>query len=177
MAIHNYTGPTQSGKTLDAFLIPIFYCVFEKEEDAIVGLPTMELSMKKWRKDILPIIQRTRYARYLRSKGRGSHGGDFTEITVGNGVTLTFMSFHGDDKKWASETASNLIITDAVPFFVAQDPLTGKDFEHRRLWARNSRDRSSFIADGIGFAVLVRSVSICVDLCRSVSICVRLMFK
>ena len=53
--IHNYTGPVQSGKTLDAFLIPMLYCLFEKEEDTIVGVPDMNLSMSKWKKDILPV--------------------------------------------------------------------------------------------------------------------------
>jgi hypothetical protein len=96
--IHNCTGPTQSGKTLDAFVIPILYCVFEKEEDTIVGRPDMRMSMAKWRKDILPVIERTRYAHLLPSKGKRSRGGDLQEVAFRNGVYLTFMSFGRRDQ-------------------------------------------------------------------------------
>jgi phage terminase large subunit GpA-like protein len=110
--IHNYTGPTQSGKTLDAFIIPILYCLFEKEEDVIVGIPDMKMSMAKWRKDILPVLIRSQYARFLPDKGKGSRGGELHEVAFKNGTYLTFMSFGGGDKARAGDTAPNLIITE-----------------------------------------------------------------
>ena len=110
--IHNYTGPTQSGKTLDGFVIPMMYCLFEKEEDVIVGIPDMKMSMAKWRKDIEPVIRRTRYGQYLPDKGKGSRGGELHEVAFKNGTYLTFMSFGGGDKARAGDTAPNLIITE-----------------------------------------------------------------
>ncbi len=110
--LHNYTGPTQSGKTLDAFIIPLLYCLFEKEEDVIVGIPNMNMSMAKWKKDILPVLTRTQYAKYIPKIGKGSRGGEVNEIAFTNGVYLTFMSFGGGDKSRAGDTAPNLIITE-----------------------------------------------------------------
>jgi len=110
---HVYTGPIQSGKTLDAFIIPIMYCLFEKGEDTIVGLPDMKMSMAKWQKDILPMIKASRYAKYIPTTGQGARGGQVDEVRFTNGATLIFMSFGGGDKSRAGETAPNLIITEA----------------------------------------------------------------
>ena len=110
---HVYTGPVQSGKSLDGFIIPIMFCLFEKGEDVIVGLPDMKMSMAKWLKDILPMIKASRYAKYVPKTGQGSRGGQVDEIRFTNGATLIFMSFGGGDKSRAGETARNLIVTEA----------------------------------------------------------------
>lgn len=47
------TGPTQSGKTLSCFIIPLLYHLFEMEETVICGLPDMDMAGDKWREDIL----------------------------------------------------------------------------------------------------------------------------
>lgn len=111
--MHVYTGPVQSGKTLDGFVIPIMWCLFEKKEDVIVGLPDMNMSDRKWRKDILPCIERSQYASLLPSSGAGSKGGKVTHAEFANGANLTFMSFGGKDKSKAGDTAPNIIITES----------------------------------------------------------------
>ena len=66
----------------------------------------------KWKKDIKPAIQRSRYGELLPTTGEGSKGGKVRVISFQNGVHLTFMSFGGDDKSKAGETAPNLIVTE-----------------------------------------------------------------
>lgn len=111
--IHVATGPSQSGKTLSCFVTPVVYCLFEKNEDVIVGLPDLDMSASKWNKDILPVIRETQYRRYLPSSGPGSKGAaKIKQIHFKNGTTLTFMSFGGGDKSRAGETAPNLVITE-----------------------------------------------------------------
>jgi hypothetical protein len=46
------TGPTQSGKTLSCFVIPMLYHLFELGETVICGLPDMDMAGDKWREDI-----------------------------------------------------------------------------------------------------------------------------
>jgi phage terminase large subunit GpA-like protein len=106
------TGPTQSGKTLCCFVIIILYHLFELEESVIAGLPDMNMSRKKWTKDIKPVIDATRYARYLPKEGRGSKGGQIDELTFGNGTTLGFISAGGGDKTRAGDTARVLVMTE-----------------------------------------------------------------
>jgi len=54
------TGPTQSGKTLSCFVIPLLYHLFEIGETVICGLPDMDMAGDKWREDILPAIDQSR---------------------------------------------------------------------------------------------------------------------
>jgi phage terminase large subunit GpA-like protein len=111
--IHVATGPSQSGKTLCCFVIPVVYCLFEKKEDVIVGLPDMDMSASKWQKDIRPVIAASKYAAMLPTSGPGSKGASkIRHIEFRNGTHLTFMSFGGGDKSRAGETAPNLIITE-----------------------------------------------------------------
>lgn len=111
--IHVATGPSQSGKTLSCFVIPTLYCLFEKREDVIVGLPDLDMAASKWNKDLLPVIYQTQYADMLPTAGAGSKGATkIRQIEFKNGTHLTFMSFGGGDKSRAGETAPNLIITE-----------------------------------------------------------------
>lgn len=106
------TGPTQSGKTLNCFTIPIMYALFERREDVIVGLPHLDMANDKWVKDIKPAIEASRYRLQLPQRGEGSRGGKVRTVKFSHGPTLTFMSFGGDDKARAGETAPNVIITE-----------------------------------------------------------------
>ena len=72
------SGPVQSGKTLIFFVIPLLYHLFEREEDVIIGLPSLDLGQKVWERKIFPILMKTRYAKLLPTKGPGSRGGKFT---------------------------------------------------------------------------------------------------
>ena len=106
------TGPTQSGKTLTCFLIPLLYHLFEVGETTICGLPDMDMAGDKWRKDFLPVIARTRYRDLLPRQGGGSRGGKVESIDFRNGATLKFMSGGGGDKSRAGYTSRVLGISE-----------------------------------------------------------------
>ena len=109
---HVATGPTQSGKSLTCFVIPMMYHIFEIQETVICGLPSMDMAKDKWEQDIRPVIEHSRYRELLPTKGKGSRGGTFESITFKNGVTLKFMSGGGGDKKRSAFTARVLIVTE-----------------------------------------------------------------
>jgi len=106
------TGPTQSGKTLACFVVPLLYHVFEVQETVICGLPDMDMAGDKWREDILPAIERSRYRDLLPRRGGGSRGGRVESIQFGNGATLKFMSGGGGDKSRAGFTSRVVVITE-----------------------------------------------------------------
>jgi hypothetical protein len=106
------TGPTQSGKTLACFVIPLLYHLFEIGETVICGIPDMDMAADKWREVILPVIERSRYRRLLPRLGRGSRGGRIEAIQFRNGVTLKFMSGGGGDKSRAGFTSKVVVITE-----------------------------------------------------------------
>lgn len=106
-------GPTQSGKSLTCFIIPAMYHLFEIGETVICGLPTMEIAKDKWREDLLPAIEQSRYRDLLPRGGASSRGGTPESIQFINGVTLKFMSGGGSDKKRAAFTSRVLVVTEA----------------------------------------------------------------
>jgi len=106
------TGPTQSGKTLACFVIPLLYHLFEVGETVICGLPDMDMAVDKWRLDLLPVIEASRYRKYLPRHGAGSRGGRFEAIQFAHGPTLKFMSGGGGDKSRAGFTARVVVITE-----------------------------------------------------------------
>src|SRR6185503_16254118 len=106
------TGPTQSGKTLSCFVIPLLYHLFELGETVICGLPDMDMAADKWREDLLPAIERSRYRDLLPAMGSGSRGGKVETIQFGNGATLKFMSGGGSDKSRAGFTARVVVVTE-----------------------------------------------------------------
>lgn len=109
---HVATGPTQSGKSLSAFVIPTLYHLFEQNETVICGLPDMDMATDKWSQDFLPAIERTRYRDLLPTRGGGSKGGKVSSIMMRNGATLRFMSGGGGDKSRAGFTSRVLVITE-----------------------------------------------------------------
>jgi phage terminase large subunit GpA-like protein len=109
---HVATGPTQSGKSLSCFVIPILYHLFELGETVICGLPDMDMAGDKWRESILPVIERSRYRKLLPRSGGGSRGGRVEAITFRNGETLKFLSGGGSDKSRAGFTAKVLVVTE-----------------------------------------------------------------
>ncbi len=109
---HLFTGPQQIGKTLIASLIPLLWHLFEVQERVIFGLPNMEMAGDKWRDEILPVIERTKYRELLPRSGGGSRGGTVEAIKFRHGRTLKFMSGGGSDKRRASYTSRVLIVTE-----------------------------------------------------------------
>jgi phage terminase large subunit GpA-like protein len=109
---HNATGPSQSGKTLSCFVIPILYHLFEVGETVVAGVPEMDIAADKWHNDLLPTIERTRYRDLLPRSGRGSRGGVPEAIRFRHGPTLRFMSGGGGDKSRAHFTTRVLVVTE-----------------------------------------------------------------
>lgn len=108
------TGPQQSGKTLHCYVTPTMYHLFEIGETVINGIPTLDMAGDKWREDIKPAIEASRYRELLPRNGPGSRGsGNFTAIKFRNGATLRFMTGGGDDKSRSAFTARVLVVTEA----------------------------------------------------------------
>lgn len=109
---HVFTGPTQSGKSLTAFVAVIMWHLFERGENVICGVPSGDMVKNKWLNDIRPAIMASRYRSLLPKKGAGSQGGTPTEIHFLNGATLIFMTGGGGDKGRAGATAPVVVITE-----------------------------------------------------------------
>lgn len=108
-------GPHQGGKSF-SIIAWMLWCLFEKQEDVIFGLPDLGMRSTKWRKDILPMIQASAYRTMLPRSGAGSKGGVAEIIVFENGVSLQFMGAGGGDTQRAGATARNLIVTEAEAF-------------------------------------------------------------
>jgi len=107
------TGPTQSGKTLTCFVIPLLYHLFEMDETVICGVPDMDMAADKWKLDILPVIERSKFKHLLPSTGGDSRGGRVVDaIRFNNGAVLKFMSGGGADKSRAGFTARVVVIAE-----------------------------------------------------------------
>ena len=106
------TGPTQSGKSLAAFVIPTLWHLFEAGETVICGVPDLAMAGDKWRQDLLPVIERSRFREWLPIHGSGSRGGQVSAIQFANGATLRFMSGGGGDKARAGFTSRVLVVTE-----------------------------------------------------------------
>jgi phage terminase large subunit GpA-like protein len=107
------TGPTQNGKTLMCYVLPVLHHLFELKETVIVGLPTIEMANDKYSRDLLPTIEASRYRDLLPTSGEGSRGGMVKrEIKFKNGASLRFMSGGGRDQKRAGYTSRVLAVTE-----------------------------------------------------------------
>jgi phage terminase large subunit GpA-like protein len=108
------TGPTQSGKSLTCFVIPLVYHLFEIGESVICGLPDMRMASDKWEEDILPVLLAApELCELLPERGEGSRGGTVKNaVRFKNGTTLKFMSGGGGDKTRAGYSARVIVITE-----------------------------------------------------------------
>lgn len=109
---HVFTGSVQSGKSLHAFVILALYHLFEIGETVVLGIPTMDMAQDKWRQDLLPVIESSRYRELLPSDGTGSRGGRTPFLRFKNGATLRWMSAGGDDKSRSGFTTRVVIVTE-----------------------------------------------------------------
>ena len=112
---HAILGCVQAGKTLQGFVAPILYHLFEHRETVIVGIPTMDVAADKWREEILPVIENSRYRELLPTRGPGSRGGtgNLQSIKFRHGPTLKFMSGRGGDEMRSAFTSRVVIITES----------------------------------------------------------------
>jgi phage terminase large subunit GpA-like protein len=132
------TGPTQSGKTLTCFIIPLLYHLFEIGETVILGLPDMDMASDKWKLDILPVIEASRYRDLMPSHGGGSRGGRVESLTFANGATLKFMSGGGSDKSRAGFTGRVVVITETD----GMDTAGGSSRESDKITQLEARTRA-----------------------------------
>lgn len=109
----NVTGPSQTGKSLLGFVIPMMYHAFELRQTGVIGVVDMGMASDKWAVDFLPTIEASRYRELLPSRGAGSRGGKAPElIQFRNGAALRFMTSSGDDKSRSHFTAQYLVVTE-----------------------------------------------------------------
>jgi phage terminase large subunit GpA-like protein len=132
------TGPTQSGKSLTCFVIPLLYHLFEQQETVICGLPDMDMAADKWREDLLPAIESSRYRDLLPASGGGSRGGRVESLQFRNGATLKFMSGGGSDKSRAGFTSRVVVITETDGL----DEIGGRSRESDKLTQLEARTRA-----------------------------------
>lgn len=107
-----FTGPSQAGKTFCGYVIPTLWHLFEHRETVICGIPSLDMAADKWREDLLPAIEASRFRDQLPRNGAGSRGGKIDAIKFRNGATLKFMSGGGSDKKRAGFTSRVLVVTE-----------------------------------------------------------------
>jgi phage terminase large subunit GpA-like protein len=106
-------GCVQSGKSLFAWVLPAMYYACECKDAIVIGAPTTKILHKKWRNEILPALNASRYRDLLPQEGLGSRGGNVEQIRLGNGGMFTFMSGGGGDENRSSDTVRCALITEA----------------------------------------------------------------
>jgi phage terminase large subunit GpA-like protein len=106
------TGVGQGGKTLAGSAIPVMYHLFECRETTVYAAPTLDMAADKWRQDVLPAIEASRFRDLLPEGGRGSRGGTALSIQFRHGPTLRFMTGGGGDKVRAGFTARAVVVTE-----------------------------------------------------------------
>jgi phage terminase large subunit GpA-like protein len=93
-------------------VLPVLYHAFEIVEPVVVGAPSMAVNQAKYFKEILPAIEKTRFANLLPRRGAGSQGGWSEEVELANGGRIKFMAAGGGDAQRASYTARVTICTE-----------------------------------------------------------------
>ena len=139
-------GPTQTGKSLIAYVILVLYHLFAIGETVVAGVPTSDMADDKWREDFLPVIESSPKLRaLLPTTGQGSRAGRVrTRVKFRNGATLRFMSGGGSDKARAAFTARVLAVTEVDGL----DASGGTSREADKLKQLEGRQRA-YLATGI----------------------------
>ena len=122
-------GPSQAGKTFTGVLIPLLYYLFEEREYSILGLPSGSMFRDKILRDVIPIISKTQYAKFLPTRGTGSKGGltDLYQFT--NGAALRGLTAGGNEKSRAGLTA-RILVADEIDGYGSE---TGNSEEGDKL--------------------------------------------
>jgi len=132
------TGPSQSGKSLVGFVIPILYHLFERNETVIAAAPDDDIARDRWNQAIEPVLMRTRFAEYLPTSGKGSKGGSASAIQFRHGPILKWMTAGGSDKSRASFTSRVVCMTETDGF----DRRTSTSEEANKIAQIEARVRS-----------------------------------
>ena len=109
-------GPTQSGKTLSAFVIPSLYEVVEIQRNLALGIPDEKMINDKWKVDFEKVFRSSpRLAQLLPTRGPGSKSGTIKEfVELNNGVFIKFFTRGGSDQSKAGFTTSVAKLTEAA---------------------------------------------------------------
>jgi phage terminase large subunit GpA-like protein len=141
-------GPSQSGKTFTAFVVPLLYQMAELGRNVVVGVPDANMADDKYRVDIEPILRESPTLRDLLPRsGPGSKGGKIKNtVTLHNGAVAKWMTPFGDDSNKAGFTAGIVCVTEAARFSQASETSVEAN-PLRQLMARQ-RSQSRFDEDG-----------------------------
>lgn len=141
------TGPSQSGKTLIAHVVPPIYVAAELRRNLVIAMPDMRMVSNKWLVDFEPVFRASpKLRQLLPTSGPGSQGGTVKDtVRLANGVVIKFMTAGGDDVARAGFTAEGgVFVTEAARFShasevsVEADPL---DQLRARMQSLARRDR------------------------------------
>lgn len=125
-------GPSQTGKTLLAHVIPTIYVAAEHRRNVVLAAPDMRIAGNKWEIDYRPVLDASPTLRELVPvTGPGSRGGAIKDnVRLNNGAVIKWMTAGGDDTQRASFTAEGgVFVTEAARFStsgetsVESDPL------------------------------------------------------
>ena len=144
------TGPSQSGKTLSAFVIPLLWILLELRKNTICGVPDGNMIADKWAVDVEPVFRANpTLDRYLPTTGPGSKGGTIKEfVKLNNGVRLRFMTAGGSDQSKAGFTATHMCVTEAAGFSNSKKQSTSKEASALRQLRARQRSASRFDDSG-----------------------------
>ena len=111
-------GPSQSGKTMSTFVIPLLYDIFELRVSPIAAVPLEEMANDKWDKDLRPVIEASSsFKSQLPKTGQGAKNGKVkTEVKLDNGRGIRFMLPGRSDQNKAGFTSTNVKLTEAAGF-------------------------------------------------------------
>ena len=142
------TGPTQSGKTLSAFVIPVLHIVSELKTPCVVGVPDLNMVTDKWREDFEPVMRASpSLVGLIPTKGSGSKEGSVKDaVRLRSGVTMRFMTRGGSDQSKAGFTARHVAITEAAGWSKGTE--TSKEANPFAQITARQRGTSRFDTDG-----------------------------
>ncbi len=116
---HVITGPSQSGKTLSAHVIPVLHRIAEVRRNIVNALPDIRMANDKWFSDFLPVILASPgLIDLLPKSGPGSKGGQVkNSIAFSNNAIMKYMTTGGSDQARAGFTADGgVFVTELAGF-------------------------------------------------------------
>lgn len=141
-------GPSQSGKTLSAFVILLIYIAAELRRNVGVCVPHEDMIADKWAVDIQPVFEASpTLSRLLPTTGPGSRKGVVKDsVRLTNGVVIKFYTPGGSDQSKAGFTSPFIVGTEAAGF--SRSTSTSKESDPINQIRARQRSISRFNADG-----------------------------
>lgn len=113
-----YSGPSQSGKSLSGYVLPMLYHITELNESVGFGVPMEEMAADKWTADIKPILETGPGLRkFMPRSGPGSSGGTIRDrVEFSNRAVAKILTAGGSDQSKAGYTLRVILVTEASRF-------------------------------------------------------------